>query len=339
MKRKISLILTLILMLSTVLSVTVSAASYPSLSTSAYCEFTAAKQINVWKNTGCTTRGTCSPSSAYNAYIGKNDVCYIYKITSSYAQVNYPTSSGRKTGYIKTKDLLGSNTNPSSSFTASNKVTTLKYKNGATSGYYESGDKVYILPGTNYNVIYTAKSGKRAYKLAYADNNEPNILPKPTSTPNEYTKKLDKMISGASYNGAYKVGIKYSGAYYTEQCKGFARSVHEKLFGYVVSSTQSKPKNYLLHSNKNTVLVGTITSMNASNAKKLFTRARTGDFVQMRRDHSGSHSAIVYSVSSEGITFYEANLDGKNTIYKKTYTWNDLCDKNAAMSLYTAKNY
>ena len=147
------------------------------------------------------------------------------------------------------------------------------------------------------------------------------------------------MISGTSYNGAYKVGIKYSGEYYYEECKGFARSVHKKLFGYVVSSTQPKPKNYLLCSNKNTVLVGTVTSMNTSNVKSLFAKARPGDFVQMRRNHSGSHSAIVYSVNSKGITFYEANLDDKNTISLKTYTWSNLCNKNAAMSLYTAKNY
>ncbi len=190
MKRKISLILTLVLLISTILSVTVSAAGYPSLSASAYCEFTAAKQINVWKNTGCTTRGTSSPSSAYNAYISKNDVCYIYKITSSYAQVNYPTSSGRKTGYIKTKDLLGSNTSPSSSFTASSKVTTLKYKNGVTSGYYESGDKVYKISGTNYNVIYTAKSGKRAYKLAYENISS-------STTPSNKTKNT---MTNALYN-------------------------------------------------------------------------------------------------------------------------------------------
>lgn len=184
MKRKISVILTLVLMLSAILSMTVSAASYPSLSSSAYCEFTAAKQINVWKNTGCTTRGTSSPSRAYNAYISKNDVCYIYKITSSYAQVNYPTSSGRKTGYIKTADLLGSGTNPSSSFKATSKVTTYKYKNGATTGYYESGDTVYKISGTNYNVMYTAKSGKRAYKLAYANDSTSTTINNSTANKN-----------------------------------------------------------------------------------------------------------------------------------------------------------
>lgn len=167
MKRTISIMLTLVLMLSTVLNVAVSAASYPSLSASSYCEFTAAKKMTVYVDSNFSKPGTSNPYKKYDAYIAKNDVCYIYKITSSYAHVNYPTSSGRKTGYIKTKDLLGDTINPKNSFNAKNKVTTLKYKNGATTGYYEPGDTVYNISGVNYNVIYTAKSGKRAYKLAY----------------------------------------------------------------------------------------------------------------------------------------------------------------------------
>lgn len=190
MKRKIYLIITLALMLSTILNVTVSAASYPSLSSSVYCEFTAAKKMTVYVDSNFSKPGTSSPYKKYDAYISKKDVCYIYKITSSYAQVNYPTSSGRKTGYIKTKDLLGSNINPSNSFTASSKVTTLKYKNGATSGYYESGDKVYKISGTNYNVIYTAKSGKRAYKLAYV-----NLSSTPTTS-----NKTKNTMTNALYN-------------------------------------------------------------------------------------------------------------------------------------------
>lgn len=157
------------------------AVSYPSLSSTAYCEFTAAKQINVYKDTGFKTRGTSSPASAYNAYISKNDVCYIYKITDSYAQVNYPTSSGRKTGYIKTSDLLGKSIALDKSI-ASTKVTTYKYSGGAETGYIASKDTVYTISGSSYyNVIYTAKSGNRAFKLAYSKST-PTPTPTPTST-------------------------------------------------------------------------------------------------------------------------------------------------------------
>ncbi|MGN0164473.1 MAG: M23 family metallopeptidase [Candidatus Ornithomonoglobus sp.] len=176
MKKLIALILTVATVLSFTGVVSVSAASWPSLSSSAYCEFTAAKQINVYKDTACKTRGTSSPAKAYDAYISKNDVCYIYKITTSYSQVNYPTSSGRRTGYIKTSDLLGEHTSPDKSYKATSKVTTYKYKNGETTGYIESGDNVYEISSGNYNVMYTAKSGKRAYKLAYKGSSNSNTL-------------------------------------------------------------------------------------------------------------------------------------------------------------------
>ena len=95
------------------------------------------------------------------------------------------------------------------------------------------------------------------------------------------------------------------------------------------------PNNYLIkYSGTNTSYVGSVTSMSTSSVKTLFSKARPGDFVQMRRKHTGSHSAIIYSVASTGVTFYEANIDGKNGIVKKTYTWSELCRANAAMSLY-----
>lgn len=202
MKKKLSLIVAMILVLSTIFSMTAFAASYPSLSSSSYCEFTAAKSISVWRNSSCTTRGTSNPAKSYNASISQNDVCYIYSINSSYAQINYPTSSGRKTGYIKTSDLLGSSVNPSSSFTASSKVTTLKYKNGAESGYYASGDKVYKISGANYNVMYTAKSGNRAYKLAYANTTSTSTSTTQTATVTYCSHVQDIGWMGWQTNGA-----------------------------------------------------------------------------------------------------------------------------------------
>lgn len=85
----------LVLMLSTILSLNVFAASDTYIATA---------QINVYKDTECKTRGTVSPAKAYNAYISKEDDVNIQKLTSSYAKVDYPTSSGRRTGYIKRSD-------------------------------------------------------------------------------------------------------------------------------------------------------------------------------------------------------------------------------------------
>lgn len=153
------------------------------------------------------------------------------------------------------------------------------------------------------------------------------------------------MMNGSSYDGIYEVSTKYKGPYYTEQCKGFAKSVFEELFGYNIGSTQSRSagNNYKLNYNSSkTKYVGSVTDItddSTKDLKNLFEDARPGDFVQMRRHHGGSHSAIVVSVSSSKIVLAEANVDGNNGIIKKSYTWADLCDDNEAMSLYTDKKY
>ena len=95
MKKKISIFMALVLMLSTFLSINIFAANETYIATA---------QIYVYKNTSCNTRGTSSPTKAYNAYIAKGDDVNIQKLTSSYAKIDYPTSSGRKTGYIKRSD-------------------------------------------------------------------------------------------------------------------------------------------------------------------------------------------------------------------------------------------
>ncbi len=179
MKKLLSSILILVLMLTAFSCLNVSAASWPSLSSSAYCEFTATKNINVYRNTSLSTRGTSSPAKSYNAYIEKNDVCRIYNITSSYVKVAYPTSSGYKQGYIKRKDLF-SVSSPSETFTSQGKATTYKHAGSSSYGYVAANDKVYNAGKSgSYNyIIYTAKSGSRAYKAGYISTSDYNKIKK-----------------------------------------------------------------------------------------------------------------------------------------------------------------
>lgn len=137
-----------------------------------------------------------------------------------------------------------------------------------------------------------------------------------------------------------KEGSKFTGYRADEQCKGYAKNVFYLCFGITPGSTQSRDKgvNYLLNSTTGMTKLGSVTNQNKNDLAALFAKARPGDFVQIRRGHGGSHSAIVYSVTSTGVTFLEANLDWKNTVSVNTYTWADLA-KNAAMSVYTASNY
>lgn len=156
----------------------------------------------------------------------------------------------------------------------------------------------------------------------------------------EILNRLQQMMNGEVYGGNYKVNTVYSGEYYYEQCKGFAKSVHKKLFGYSIGSTCSKPNNYKINiSSSNTRNLGTVTNMTSSNVKAVFDKARAGDFIQVRRSHGGSHSMIYLSSDSDSVTVYECNTDGRNGIKKSTYTYQKFCEKNAGVSVYTAKSY
>lgn len=174
MKQKLSIVLAFVLMLSTLFSVNVFAASYPSITSSKYIEFKAQQNINVYKDTACKIRGTSSPSKKYNASISSGDTCYIYKIEKNYIQVNYPTSSGRRTGYIKRNSLFDKTTPAEYISSAKSKVSVYKSSNGSC---ITKGDKVWVVDSkkeySGYKaVIYEAKSGKRAYKMGYIKSDD-----------------------------------------------------------------------------------------------------------------------------------------------------------------------
>lgn len=495
------------------LSLPVSAAtSWPSLSTSGYCEYVVPGNADVYCDAALKTRGASGKS--YNAYIAAGDVIKVYEVTSSYTYLEYPTSSGMKTGYAKTSSLFGVSY-PVEKIVSSGKVTT--YQTPAESnqsGYVAKNDTVFKLglvkSGEYTLVMYTAISGSRAYKAAfvktesyhstisasgavvqtqipesgsyvrirYSANNRYLDIPAEKISENgaqlqlwDYTKgnknqiyqlvdtgngwqiisrqsgkivevrdsshddfaqvaqwdmhsldcgrwdivrnndgtvsfrnresgkylnvqgggdagngtkiiqyyddgtaamrfyletadkdeannssggaefgntasavqsRLDDIASGkVKYNSntVLQEGKTFTGTRDNEQCKGYAKNVFSLCFGTVPGSTRDYPNNYLLSSTDGMALTGSVTKMTTGNISNLFKQGKPGDFVQMRRTHGGSHSAILYDVSNDGVTFMEANTDGKNTISRKTYTWDQLCSKNAAMSVYTATNY
>jgi len=205
MKRKLSLILTLVLMLSTLVTVSVSAASWPSLGAYSYCEFIAPKTINVYTSMYLNTRGTSSPSKKYNAYIDKGDSCRIFRIDSKYIHLAYPTSSGYKQGFIKRSDLFNVSS-PSDNFKSKSSVTTYKYAGSSSYGSTAKNDAIYKV-GTSGNytqIIYTAKSGSRAYKAGWVSNSDYNKI-KGTTTSNSTTKQTSSSSSSWQYpmNSAY----------------------------------------------------------------------------------------------------------------------------------------
>lgn len=158
-----------VMSMTAIFAATASAApSWPSVSASSYCEFTANKTIYAYRNSSCTTRGTASPAKSYNAYIASGDVCRIIEFNGSWIKLQYPTSSGYKTAFIRRSDLLGVSA-PSDSVISNGKVTTYKSAGGGSYGYVAKGDRVFACgtSGSFTAVIYEARSGSRAYKLGY----------------------------------------------------------------------------------------------------------------------------------------------------------------------------
>jgi len=177
-----------------------SAESWSSVSKSGYVEFKADSNIKVYKDSNFKTRGTCSPSKSYDAMIYKNDVCRIYELNSSYFLTAYPTSSGWRTGYIRRSSVTGASS-PASRTTASGKAYTYPYPGASSWGYTENKDEVYRLyeSGSYTQIIYTAKSGDREYKMAYVKTNDYNA----------YCAGSGQKQSGALSEALYKS----SGAY------------------------------------------------------------------------------------------------------------------------------
>jgi hypothetical protein len=288
----------------------------------------------VYSNTGLTKK--------YGTIYASDEITVI-SITSTYTKVSYPVSRGTKTGYIKTSSILsatGGNT-----YTARAKITAYKRPGGASYGYIAKNDKVVVL-GTKGNYVQLRYPVSGGYKFAWVSKKDANNyiyqIDTGTTTEADVQKRLDKIANGTltyDYKTKMKVNSTFEGTRATEQCKGYAKNVFDMCFDVIPGRTQNKPNNYMIENTSGMYKVGSVTSMTQANIKSLFTKAKAGDFVQIRRRHTGSHSAIVYSVSSTGVTFLEANTDSKNTVKKSYYTWAKLCTDNAAMSVYRASNY
>lgn len=174
--------------------------------------------------------------------------------------------------------------------------------------------------------------------LSLSNPNAVSSSPAPSSA--TIYDRLIAMSEGTSDGGVYQAGTQYRHRYANEECKGFAKSVFQDIFGYNIGSTKSKPNNYQINiSSSKTSLVGSLVDLSEDSLRSLFESARPGDFIQLRRKHSGSHSAIFMTSDQNSVTVFEANTDGHNGIDVQTYSLSDFAEKNTAIGLYTAKEY
>ena len=163
------------------------------------------------------------------------------------------------------------------------------------------------------------------------------FLIEPTSTyaitQPEVTSKLNSLM------GQY-VGTTWNGYDMGSQCKGFANMIFRNLFGVYIGPYPTSA-NYKIE-NANAVEVGVLSpsSMTQSAATELLKKGEPGDYIQVRRRSSGNpHSMIVVNKDSGGITVFDCNSDGRNSVRSYYITWDSFYKSNCAVSLYHAKNY
>lgn len=201
-------------------------------------------------------------------------------------------------------------------------------------GDYTDGNRILLWEKTGNNRI-------QSFFFVTASSQNSNSSTASTANASPIVQRLEAMANGSYGGGAYRTNTQYTGAYYHEQCKGFAKQIFIELFGYNIGSTKSN--NYQISINSgNTSLVGSLTSLPSRGTdalRSLFASVRPGDFIQVRRSHGGPHSMIFLSADTNGVTVYECNVNGPNLIEKNWYSYSQFLSKNSDVSVYTAKNY
>lgn len=263
------------------------------------------------------------------------DEIRVISVTDLYCVISYRVPKGWKTGYIPTKCILLNTTG--SRMKATKKMTTFRRPGAATYGYVSTGDIITILGYTSNGYIQIKYPVNRGYKYAFikaddlGSSNMPAISNDSIIEPNSRLQAIAQGKLSRNSSTVLRVGSTFRGSLSNEQCKGYAKNVYVLMWNVMPSSTRAKPYNYLLNSSS-MKYVGT--GATASELKSLLLKGRSGSFLQMRRSHGGSHSAILHSANIDSATFLEANVDGKNTIQLNTYSWNTLANKNQKISLY-----
>jgi hypothetical protein len=139
-------------------NVTPAQAASPGLSNSNYMKtyvLSTGNNTRVYTSSSLKTRGTSSPYKAYNAAIYASDEVYVYSINDTYCYISYPTSSGRKYGYISTSAITANNYSVDA-VTSTGKFTTYRRAGSTKYGYVAKGDTVYTIAssGSYRQIIY-----------------------------------------------------------------------------------------------------------------------------------------------------------------------------------------
>ncbi|MBO6177945.1 MAG: SH3 domain-containing protein [Selenomonadaceae bacterium] len=215
--------------------------------------------------------------------------------------------------------------------------------NGSVIGKLARHERVTILQkNSNGWTKIRNSSGQEGYASSqYIAEGEPPI---PPPIDNDIQNHLERL---ANNTAGYRMGTKYTGS---GECRGFANKVYLATFQGVSYISGYANYNYSASSFSGSYEAGRLFNFSSNDTaavKRLFQSVKVGAFVQMgRRGRLNStktaaspHSAIVYNIMEDGVQFFEANTDGKNTIKVGTYSWHDLANKNQGFTIYMPNNY
>lgn len=333
----------LVMLLTVLFSATVFAA-IPSISGTRYIKtfgMSTANNTPVYTNARLNQQGTSSPFKAYRATIYASDEIYVFAMNNTYSLVSYPTSSGRKQGYVRTSSLTYNNfsQNPLKSRKA---ITVYRRPGGLSYGSIYNGDSVWTVArqGNYTQVVYPAGN---VYKMAWITNNDYNNYiaparnnsvqptPKPSPTPivtnskSVFPSASSVQVVNASHsavtvdtlNGVNAIYPGYNTAKRyafdsdtTYSCAAFVKKYYLNVFGFDVSG------------------LGTgLTPINVKQWKK-FTKitdgtVQAGDIIGI---NSGGHWAIAKGLDGNNIVLIEQNWWYSDT--QKTVTKNRRVNKN-----------
>ncbi|MDR3314000.1 MAG: hypothetical protein LBS96_06040 [Oscillospiraceae bacterium] len=290
------------------------------------------------------------------SWVGENDLCTIKSISGNSCTVEYPLDNGGSvtrtfdvSTFFNSKMVVNGNIAKSATvYRRSDSSSTLGSVN-------TTGDtSVWILgtAGNRKQIIYKVTNASY-YKMGWVpsdavrEQSGSTPIPTPTPTPTSPASvAVASRLNTIANTSGYRNGTKYVGS---AQCKGFANTVFNKLFGGTLPSTENslsssgKAYAYKVESNSNVSQVGQLNGKyTGAQLKSLMSNARPGDVLQVSKaKNSGAHTYVIIKCDSAGIYVYDANYDGNNTIrYNVKVAYDYIASiRLGGATLYTAKNY
>ena len=205
--------------------------------------------------------------------------------------------------------------------------------------------------GKAYQIEYESIYGGTKTRWIDAANVEEYIPPIPPPTPDPIPESLQILVDYWTKKSKWTDNTYLSTV---SKCKEFASYIFDQVYGvgYIgggsttyIDGIKSKGINYnnfrinLNYPNKVKLVSSSMPSnvkatastirqyaLTESKAREIFKDAQSGDFVQMRRENGGPHSAILTRKNDQGVWFLEANYDGHNSIKENFYTYDELAN-------------